>query len=186
MGDEEMCELQRLFRNWDQNGDGVVSVEEFRQGLEKLGGSKALQGKEDIEDLMRHVDSDGSGCLEYTEFVAATMDQRLHAKRDVAMRAFQMLDLDGDGKITKEELRSVLDCSDVENTTRRIDRMVSEADANGDGCIDFHEFFIMMSTESDNPVVSLESGPLVEEKASHDLSEVSTSPSFERGLAGRE
>lgn len=42
-------------------------------GLKKAG-IKDIPG--DIEQLMRDVDSDGSGVIDYTEFVAATLDKR--------------------------------------------------------------------------------------------------------------
>lgn len=32
----------------------------------------------DLEQLMRDVDSDGSGVIDYTEFIAATLDKRLY------------------------------------------------------------------------------------------------------------
>lgn len=33
---------------------------------------------EDLEEIMKEVDSDGSGAIDYTEFIAATMDKKLY------------------------------------------------------------------------------------------------------------
>lgn len=141
--DAEIRPLQRTFRFLDKNGDGMLSPEELYEGLMSLG--------EEVPpawgDILRSIDSDGSGCLDYTEFVAATIDSRLYAQRGVCWAAFRTFDLDGDGKITQEELSQVLGGGDAEKSpcASRIARMVSEADCNGDGCIDFEEFYEMMT-----------------------------------------
>lgn len=58
-----------------------------------------------------------------------------------------MLDLDKSGKISKEELKSVLGQeSDYKNMTEAYwDSMIKEADKNGDGEIDYNEFCEMMA-----------------------------------------
>jgi len=103
-----------------------------------------------LEELLQSVDSDGSGFLDYTEFIAATVDQELYAQRDICLAAFRTFDLDGDGKISQHELEHVLGGGDVEKSPSksRIRRMVSEADSTGDGVIGFEDFYTMMKTAS--------------------------------------
>jgi len=153
LSDEETVELQEIFRDLDTNGDGVLSPEEVRLGLERVFG---VDVPHTVEDILRTVDSDGSGCLDYTEFVAATMDRRLSSKRELCLAAFRAFDLDGNGRISQEELLGVLGgaspCSsgggaspDCSPGRQGVQGMIREADTNGDGCIDFEEFFQMMS-----------------------------------------
>lgn len=61
-------------------------------------------------DTKYSIDTDGSGKVDYTEFLAATMEKSLYMKEDKLIQAFKMLDLDDNGKISKAELKSVL-CS---------------------------------------------------------------------------
>ncbi|CAE7257976.1 CPK2 [Symbiodinium sp. CCMP2592] len=99
--DEKIDGLQKTFRSLDKNGDGTLSVEEIREAIvqQGLNPPKALE-----DDILQAIDCNGSGSLDYTEFLAATLDQKVYMQRDVCWAAFRIFDLDGDGKITREEL----------------------------------------------------------------------------------
>jgi len=140
--DEELESLQNIFRSLDSNGDGTLSPDEVRQGLVQQG----LKVPKALADILASIDCNGSGFVDYTEFVAASMDQKLYMQRDICWAAFRVFDLDGDGKITREELEQVLNSGDVHSAlgAGKIDKMIKEVDSNGDGCIDFEEFCAMM------------------------------------------
>merc|ERR1712032_1740604 len=108
---------------------------------------QGLKVPQTLEDILKSIDCNGSGQLDYTEFLAATIDKKLYMQRDVCWAAFRTFDLDGDGKITREELSKVLNGSNVQMAlgAAKIDKMIQEVDSNGDGCIDFDEFFAMMN-----------------------------------------
>lgn len=141
--DEEVESLQDVFRALDKNGDGTLSPEEIREGLVQQG----LKVPKALEDILKSVDCNGSGQLDYTEFIAATIDKKQYMQRDVCWAAFRTFDLDGDGKITKEELAQVLNGGDVKVAlgASKLEKMIKEVDRNGDGCIDFDEFCAMLS-----------------------------------------
>merc|ERR1711907_367931 len=63
---------------------------------------------QELQEIMEQVDSDGSGEIDYTEFLAATLDRRAYEKGDVCWAAFRVFDLDRNGKITRDELAQVL------------------------------------------------------------------------------
>jgi len=91
------------------------------------------------------VDSDGSGVIEYTEFLAATLDKRAYLQEDACWAAFRLFDKNGDGKISTEELNEVLQSGDVNDVAARsMADVMAEVDQNSDGEIDFDEFMQMM------------------------------------------
>jgi calcium-dependent protein kinase len=135
--DEDIEELRSTFQALDKNNDGRLTFAEIHEGM--AAHKVALPG--DLDALLRNIDSDGSGQIDFSEFIAATLTQKQYLKREVMWAAFRTFDLDGDGSITKAELKQVIDST---MTDEDITAMISEVDLDGDGTIGFDEFCEMM------------------------------------------
>merc|ERR1712051_80469 len=122
------------------NGDGLLTVVEMREGL-KSAGIKEIPS--DLLQILQDVDSDGSGIIDYTEFLAATLDRKTYQTEDACWAAFRVFDKDGDGRISRAELQNVLSHEALAGATE-IEKMMDEVDVSGDGYIDFEEFMEMM------------------------------------------
>ena len=124
----------------DKNGDGSLSFEELKAGL----GHK--ENGETLLEILKAADTDNSGSIDYTEFIAATLDAQTYMRDDYLRTAFDMFDKDGSGKIDKEEIRELLAGEDMSNIISKdeLEKYLSEVDENGDGEIDFEEFQMMM------------------------------------------
>ncbi len=73
------------------------------------------------------------------------MDESVYGQRQNLINAFKLFDKDGDGKITREELKQVLTGSTSPLTGTPIwEIMTSGVDKNNDVAIDFGEFCEMM------------------------------------------
>merc|ERR1712134_120150 len=96
----------------DVNGDGQLTHQELRKAM--LECKVELPG--DFEVILKDIDSDRSGKIDYTEFIAATLERKIYIQEDACWAAFRIFDLDGDGVITKEELRHILEPSGNTNT----------------------------------------------------------------------
>merc|ERR1711920_739253 len=105
LNDGQIKALRETFVQLDHNGDGLLTPAELKEGLAKAG---LKEIPPDIQQIMEDVDADGSGVIDYTEFLAATLDKRTYLKEDVCWSAFRVFDRNGDGKISQDELKAVL------------------------------------------------------------------------------
>merc|ERR1712166_839180 len=138
LGGSQIKALRDTFMALDGNGDGLLTVNEMKEGLNKAG---LKEIPPDLQQIMEEVDSDGSGVIDYTEFLAATLDKKTYMAEDVCWQAFRVFDRNGDGKIDKNEIANVLNDGDVQNAAAKdMAEIIKEIDKNGDGEIDFQEF----------------------------------------------
>ena len=138
--DSEIDDLKKIFIAFDKDNDGQIVFKEFEQGLMKLD-SKAIQSEE-FKLYFSSIDTDKNGKIDYTEFIASVLKKKIFLKEERLYEAFSMLDKEGYGKITKDELMSVLKL-EPEND-KYISELIKNADLNGDGVIDYKEFLEFM------------------------------------------
>jgi len=136
MNESEIQELKKTFQSFDKNNDGTLTAKEIQTAMEV----HKLSLPKDVADVMASMDTDGSGSIDYTEFIAATLTQKQYTQKDVLWSAFRVFDIDGSGAITADELTQVLKDVSAEN----IQSMISEVDLNKDNKINFEEFCAMM------------------------------------------
>ena len=104
--EEEIIEAKKIFIELDSTSDGLLSKDELKFGLLKF--YSETEATEKAEEIMKKVDADENGFLEYDEFLRASVDKdkilnesRLHA-------AFSLFDKNNDGQIDTKELKAVL------------------------------------------------------------------------------
>lgn len=69
-GPDDIKNLKQIFMAIDKNGDGTLSFQEIEEGLSQL----KLDNKEELLECLKAADTDHSGQIDYTEFIAATLD----------------------------------------------------------------------------------------------------------------
>jgi calcium-dependent protein kinase len=99
----DIQELKKIFMELDKNGDGSITFEELQGGLGDRENAEELMG------ILRAADTDQNGSINYTEFLAATMDAQTFLREDYLKTAFQMFDKDSSGSIDKNEIRALLE-----------------------------------------------------------------------------
>ena len=137
----EKTELISIFKSLDVSGDGKITEQELVDYCNKIFGGTFSH--EEIHDIMLRIDTDNSGFIDYSEFLAAAIDKKKLLSAERLDAAFQAFDRDSNGKITAQELKYILE-SEIKLDITAYTKLINQVDKNGDGVIDFKEFKDMM------------------------------------------
>jgi len=133
----QLSGLREQFLMIDTNGDGRISREELAMSvaLSSPGGA-AEDVRSFVESIFDAVyQNDGSQEIEYTEWLAAALQEGKYRSEEALRAAFRIFDADGDGNIDTADLGRVLS-----QTPEEVANFMPDFDSNGDGVIDFAEF----------------------------------------------
>nr|ACG37185.1 calcium-dependent protein kinase, isoform AK1 [Zea mays] len=144
---EEVEDIKDMFKTMDTDNDGIVSYEELKTGIAKLGSHLA---ESEVQMLIEAVDTNGRGALDYGEFLAVSLHLQRMANDEHLRRAFLFFDKDGNGFIEPEELREALvDDGAADSMEEVVNDILQEVDTDKDGKISYEEFVAMMKTGTD-------------------------------------
>merc|ERR1719334_1434469 len=156
-------EIKKFFQALDTNKDGSISMKEFKEGM--INTFHTALSEEQLEAIFRNVDIDDNRTITFDELLTITAHRMLVDEDERLFQAFQELDEDGDGLISKDELENALnewevllrgEIDEEEDelsprkkrthtrestiTLQRFQSAFGHADKNGDGQIDYEEF----------------------------------------------
>ena len=136
VNDEEIEKLKKIFEELDVNKSGTLNIKEIKNGIDKMKQEKNLT-EEEKDDIIKHIDTNKSEKIEYNEFLAACLEQKIYLREENLLNAFIRLDYDGSGKISKKEIKQALN---DEVSKELLEKIIQEFDLNSDGEIDYREF----------------------------------------------
>merc|ERR1719375_3112021 len=161
--DNKVDDLKKMFASMDADGNGTLTLQEMKEGLEK-NGLKDLVAE--MEETMKQLDNDGSGLIDYSEFLAATMSRKVYLQYDYLWQVFKQFDSSRTGKITKDDLSLVLsggkDKKYVQGKTpvmADIDEIIEKYDTDKSGDIDFDEFMELMRGQTEQKALAPSNTP---------------------------
>ncbi|KAL4297171.1 hypothetical protein GQ457_12G003840 [Hibiscus cannabinus] len=142
--EEQVSEFKEAFNFFDKDGDGRITVEELATVIRSLDQNPS---EEELQDMIREVDADGNGSIEFSEFLSlmAKKMQETDAEEELK-EAFKVFDKDLNGYISASELRNVMMKLGEKLSDEEVEQMIKEADLDGDGQVNFDEFVKMMTT----------------------------------------
>lgn len=102
---EGVLGLKTSFEEFDTDGDGVLSFEEFTAGLQKLGLAPSTQ---DIRALFIEFDIDRNNAISYDEFIENLRGKPSVRRIEVISQVFELIDTDHDGIISVNDVAACL------------------------------------------------------------------------------
>ncbi|MCD9639297.1 putative calcium-binding protein cml13 [Datura stramonium] len=135
-------EIREAFDLFDTDNSGTIDAKELNVAMRALGFEAT---EEEINRMIAEVDKDGSGAIDFDEFVhmmTAKFGER--DTKEELMKAFHIIDQDKNGKISFADIQRIADELGERFTDREIQEMVEEADRDRDGEVNVEDFMRMM------------------------------------------
>uniref|UniRef100_A0A1B6L7L8 EF-hand domain-containing protein n=1 Tax=Graphocephala atropunctata TaxID=36148 RepID=A0A1B6L7L8_9HEMI len=142
---DQVVLLRNAFTAFDQEKKGCIGISMIGTILELLGHA---QTQAQLEAIVKEVDIDGSGELEFEEFCLLASKFLIEEEEDTnaellnseLKEAFRFYDREGNGYITTEDFKEILRELDPEIPEAELVGMVNEIDVDDSGTVDFEEF----------------------------------------------
>ncbi|CAD8178376.1 unnamed protein product [Paramecium pentaurelia] len=140
---EQIDVLQQAFTLFDTDKSGSIDESELRNAMKALGFNAS---KEEVQKMVEQIDRDGSGTIEFQEFVEMMKKKMLEDKNvEVEIeKAFNYFDDDNEGAIDLEKLRRVAADLGEECDEQTLKDMIYAADLDQDGKVSKDEFMMVM------------------------------------------
>ncbi|CAK70758.1 unnamed protein product (macronuclear) [Paramecium tetraurelia] len=146
-----------IFKLFDENGDNKISRSEFTTAISNIG---VPVSNDDMEVVFMFVDLDGTGQIEYQEFIRKLKrsginlrkpeDQLLYQLYNAIKEsgydlrsAFQAFDTNCDNVISKADMKEALLQMNIKHDQKAIDYIFRMADTSGDNQINYEEFYVL-------------------------------------------
>lgn len=151
---EEKRRARRRFSKIDEDGDGYISKAEAKKRLEDFKQKSKSSSDLDlnIDELFAKVDIKKDGRISYDEFLGATISQVDILNEKNLRVAFDLLDKDSDGQVSREEIAATFNLNSLEHATlvrgtatpEDWSETFKDMDTNNDGVVSFEEFRFYM------------------------------------------
>ena len=142
--DEQVIEFREAFQAFDKDGNGSITTKELGTVMRSLGQNLS---ESEIKEMIDIVDEDKNGTIDFQEFLhLMARKMKIIDKEEELLDAFNILDRDGSGKISKYELRYIIMSTDSKIKGDDIEDIIKTIGTDEEGKIDLQDFIdILMS-----------------------------------------
>lgn len=128
--DIDFKNLREAFRSLDKNNTGMLTINEIKDAF-----NESAIPSEDVSKIFNMIDIDHDGVINYSEFLAATMDKTKALTMQNLMFAFHHFDVDNSGYITEQNLSEVFHREGKKISKEQIHEILESVDIEKKGNI---------------------------------------------------
>ncbi|KAL1922115.1 uncharacterized protein VTP21DRAFT_10757 [Calcarisporiella thermophila] len=132
--DSQLAEYKDAFAILDKNKDGRVNAADVNALLTSLG--------KPTTEISSNTDMNG-----FLDIIKKHQENEKNDSEASFREAFALLDKNGDGQISGEDLKEVMSVLGENLTPQEIEDILREGDVDGDGLINYEEFVKIMMTD---------------------------------------
>ena len=145
LSSEESDKIRNIFCSIDESQKGFITYEDFSNYLINECNIDEFSDKQnEIKKAFKSVDIDQNNAIDYTEFLAANIDDNIYLKEEKLKEAFRKFDLEDVGYIKKEDIIRVLKLDNLQDKDKIANKIIEENDFDKDGKINFNDFMTAM------------------------------------------
>jgi calmodulin len=153
-------DLREMFEQIDEDGSGILDRGEVQQLMISLGTNLSTG---EFENAMRAMDGDGSGEVDFTEFLSwwevneAEIGAQVRALQEDMANAqmmFDEVDADKSGMIDVDEVKQLVDTFGIVMNDDELDAAMLAMDEDGGGEVSFQEFYRWWSSDETKVILS--------------------------------
>ena len=137
---EQIDEFKDGFIIFDKDNNGSITSKELGVVMRSVGENPT---EEELQEMIDEVDANGNGTIEFPEFLTMMKAKDTDREKEI-QEAFRFFDKDGNGFISAAELGQVVASLGEKITEEEVDKMIQEADTDGDGQVNYEEFVRIM------------------------------------------
>ena len=150
LSSEESKQIRTIFYNIDEDKNGYISFEDFRKYvINEYDIDDLVENEEELQKGFQGVDIDHNNQIDYTEFLAANLDEQIYLKKEKLKEAFRIFDINDNGAIKREDIIRVMKLENLPNKNEIADNIIEENDFDKDGKINFSDFVKIMENNNE-------------------------------------
>lgn len=134
---KELDHLGAEFKKIDVDGTGMIEEDELALIFKK---SNIAMTDEQIREMITEIDYQGNGKINYTEFLAATINLNTFLDESKLKTIFAMMDTDQSGELTHDNIRNAMMKLGMDMSCEEICDIIKKHDFSNDKSINFEEF----------------------------------------------
>ena len=142
--ERHIAEFKDAYSLIDKNKEQSINTKNLGSMMRAL---KMDPTEVELRDMINEVDADGSGDIDFPEFLAMMAQRKKREELDAEIEeTFKLFDLDKDGLINEKELKEVMTAMGEIVSDDEVRQIMSEANQSGNNGICLEDFRKMFDT----------------------------------------